>query len=80
MWELFLQRNGPVDLDQSFYVGDAAGRPADGIHPKDFSCSDRKFASNVGIKFYTPEEYFLGEAPRPFSWDTPDLAAATKGI
>ena len=25
------------------------------------------FAHNVGIKFYTPEEYFLGEAPRPFT-------------
>ena len=25
---------------------------------KDHSCSDRKFAANIGIKFYTPEEYF----------------------
>lgn len=27
----------------------------------------RNFAHNVGIKFLTPEEYFLGEAPRPFT-------------
>lgn len=26
----------------------------------------RNFADNVGIKFYTPEEYFLQEVPRPF--------------
>jgi hypothetical protein len=26
----------------------------------------RNFAENVGIKFHTPEEYFLGEAPRDF--------------
>jgi bifunctional polynucleotide phosphatase/kinase len=30
----------------------------------------RKFAHNVGLKFYTPEETFLGEAPiSVFSWD-----------
>lgn len=50
------------DLKESFYVGDAAGRESD------FSCVDRKFAANIGIQFYTPEEYFLGETPSKFSW------------
>jgi bifunctional polynucleotide phosphatase/kinase len=48
------------------YVGDAAGREKNwksGGESKDFSCSDRKFAHNIGIEFQTPEEYFLNETP-----------------
>lgn len=59
----------PVDLMESFYVGDAAGRP-DKWKPrrkKDFSCSDRLFAINIGVKFYTPEEFFLSEKTAPFN-------------
>ncbi|KAL2013806.1 hypothetical protein VTN00DRAFT_1331 [Thermoascus crustaceus] len=50
-----------VDLQGSFFVGDAAGRPGD------HSCSDRDFAANVGIAFKTPEEFFLGAPPEPVS-------------
>ncbi|KAM7280390.1 hypothetical protein ACFE04_007524 [Oxalis oulophora] len=42
----------PIDMDQSFYVGDAAGRP------DDHSDADIKFAEANGLKFYVPEEYF----------------------
>lgn len=64
-----------VDKDASIFVGDAGGRvavPATGgkkAIAKDFSCSDRNFAYNAGIKYHTPEEYFLGEQPRDFSRD-----------
>ncbi|KAH0489873.1 hypothetical protein TgHK011_001365 [Trichoderma gracile] len=68
-----------VDLKGSFFVGDAGGRvallgkgdsstatAAAASAPKDFSCSDRNFAHNVGIDYKTPEEFFLGEKPRDF--------------
>lgn len=40
-----------VKKDQSIYVGDAAGRMKGWAKdkPKDFSCSDRMFAANIGI-------------------------------
>merc|ERR1719342_989486 len=64
IWEwLELRGNGvKVEKEESFYCGDAAGREAGFItgKKKDFSCSDRLFAENVGVKFYTPEEFFLG--------------------
>ena len=66
-----------VDLEHSVFVGDAGGRMAHvkggTAIPKDFSCSDRNLAHNVGIDFKTPEEFFLGEPPRDFARDF-DLA------
>lgn len=47
----------------SFYCGDAAGRevPTLAGRKRDFSCSDRKFAHNVGVYFCVPEMVFGGE-------------------
>lgn len=80
-----LEAADAVDLQNSFFVGDAGGREAvPGGAVKDHSCVDRSvhilaallsfsllilcrdFAANVGIRFHTPEEYFLQEQSRPF--------------
>ena len=37
------------DMTEAYFVGDAAGRP------DDHSGTDRKWAVNAGLKFYTPE-------------------------
>ncbi|KAJ0618060.1 putative phosphoric monoester hydrolase [Helianthus annuus] len=55
MWRVMEQHFNsgiPIDMDQSFYVGDAAGRK------DDHSDADKKFAEKIGLKFYLPEEYF----------------------
>jgi len=73
MWETLLQdrklRPEDVDKQHSYFVGDAGGRLANTSdkHKADFACSDRDMASNVGIAFHTPEEFFLHEEPRPYN-------------
>lgn len=56
MWELFLERLGDnvtINMEESFYVGDAAGRKGD------HADSDFKFAFNTGLNPLTPEKFFL---------------------
>lgn len=67
MWEhLEEHKNENIKINriQSFYVGDAAGRPEVGKgatkRRKDHSLADRLYAHNLGVTFYTPEENFLG--------------------
>lgn len=50
MWDEFITLNGQPDV--AFYVGDAAGRPSD------HSDVDRRFAHNICIPYYLPEEVF----------------------
>lgn len=55
MWNLMKQELGTKISNKSFFCGDAAGRK------QDFSDTDRKFALNIGINFFTPEEVFTND-------------------
>ena len=51
-----------VDTERSFFVGNAAGRPAGWRTgaKKDHADSDYKFALNIGCQFDVPEVFFQG--------------------
>ncbi|XP_066262321.1 uncharacterized protein F21D5.5 [Euwallacea similis] len=71
MWNILVQRKNEgveIDFEKSFFVGDAAGREKNWAPKKgkDHSTADRLFALNIGIKFYTPEEYFLQQKPAKY--------------
>ena len=55
-WEAFCAGRGvrltPGLRACSYFCGDAAGRAAD------FSANDRRFAGNIGVPFYVPEQLF----------------------
>ncbi len=57
MWK-YLKDLG-IKKEGSYYVGDAAGRIKDKNFPKDHSDSDRKFAENLKVPFFTPEVFFI---------------------
>lgn len=59
-------------MHASFFCGDAAGRPTRNFRKikKDHSCCDRLFAMNIGVKFYTPEEYFFKRNVEQFKLPT----------
>lgn len=57
MWDFFVRTalgGREPDMDASFFVGDAAGRPSD------HSADDRGFAEAAGLRFLLPEEAFGG--------------------
>ena len=68
------KKNINIDLSKSFMVGDAAGRievkkqllGKPNTIKKDFACNDRMWAANLGIKFMTPDQFFLGKPERKF--------------
>ena len=60
MLDFFIEKtNIKLDYKNSYYVGDAGGRIKTKQGKKDFACSDRMFAINANLKFYTPEEFFI---------------------
>lgn len=55
MWDLFLQQTEISPAPQSFFCGDAVGEEAEREEYR-WADSDKEFAKNIGIKFYTPDE------------------------
>ncbi|KAJ9105946.1 hypothetical protein QFC19_003280 [Naganishia cerealis] len=74
---LYESKGLEIDIENSFYVGDAAGRAGD------HNDTDRKFAVNAGLTFYTPEQYFsIKDAGfQPFKgFDATAALEATKNL
>ncbi|KAG8787954.1 hypothetical protein FRC15_007015 [Serendipita sp. 397] len=71
MWyavqDLLKEQDIEVDLKNSFFVGDSAGREKGEFkngetRDRDDLDTDAKFGQNIGLRFHTPEEFFLGES------------------
>lgn len=62
-------------MDNSFYCGDAAGRLANWApgKKKDHSMADKLFAENLGLKFWLPEQFFLGHPLKNIQISKPDF-------
>lgn len=83
LWSIIPEVTGnggrTIDRAQSLVIGDAAGRE------KDFSDSDVHWAMNAQVPFFTPEMFFLGQAPGPQShkfhpeWHLSDTGQAKDG-
>lgn len=76
MWQALsdhLNDDVSIDKSQSFYVGDAAGRPENKPlkKKKDHSSVDRLFALNLHLPFFTPEEHFLKQSKS--KWKKPEF-------
>ncbi|XP_017764774.1 PREDICTED: uncharacterized protein F21D5.5 [Eufriesea mexicana] len=74
MWQKMEEKNNSIFIDKenSFYVGDAAGRAKNWApgRKKDHTSADRLLALNLDLKFYTPEEHFLGHKQAPYTLPT----------
>jgi DNA 3'-phosphatase len=55
---LYKTKNKYVNKEVSMVIGNKAGISHEKYHK--FYCSDRSFASNVGLHFSTPDRFFLG--------------------
>ena len=80
MWQALCSlKNSDIAIDSqnSFFVGDAAGRPENKLikRKKDHSTVDRLMALNCGLIFFTPEQHFL--RAREEKWFKPDFVPNT---
>lgn len=65
MWKTMLEINGvrptQIDMDYSFYVGDASGKPGE------FSDADLQFANCIGLKFIHAKDFFSKDRKQMFN-------------
>ncbi|CAG9102249.1 unnamed protein product [Plutella xylostella] len=78
MWKVLSEEKNDglvIDMEKSFYCGDAAGRTANWApgKKKDHSMADKLMAENLGLTFYTPEEFFLGHKLSDVLMKKPDF-------
>ncbi len=69
MWSLYQDLYPLVPASLEFYCGDAAGRP------NDHADTDRRWALNLNIDFFLPEQLFFEEALQQ-----PDLSFLKKKV
>lgn len=85
MWKL-MKENLKVQFEnkelhiskKSFFVGSAAGRCKTKNHEADLHGFDRKFALNIGIDFYTPEEFFFDKKKEKYQITSFSIPAVTQ--
>jgi bifunctional polynucleotide phosphatase/kinase len=65
LWQLICSNIKEPVSNESFYCGDACGRPTD------HSACDHKFAINAKIKYFLPENIFLKQDVKPPKIDYP---------
>jgi bifunctional polynucleotide phosphatase/kinase len=75
MWDImeimYKNKNKIINKNVSMMIGNKAGRITIKHKLIDYSCSDRAFAHNVGIKFTTPERFFLNDQKfRLWEWNS----------
>jgi DNA 3'-phosphatase len=56
--ELYRSKGANINIKESMYVGNLAGRLAKAYHNRDPDYVDRAFAYNIGITFKVPEQIF----------------------
>jgi DNA 3'-phosphatase len=56
---LACSQNIKIDISNSIYIGNNAGRITYNNKLIDKNCDDRSFAYNAGLTFYTPDRFFL---------------------
>ncbi|KAJ0176659.1 hypothetical protein K1T71_007838 [Dendrolimus kikuchii] len=78
MWKVLSEQNNDsieINMNESFYCGDAAGRVANWApgKKKDHSMADKLMAENLNMKFLTPEQFFLGHSIANVPMSKPDF-------